>query len=149
MQVRESQQEVERLREELASSAESNRFQDFGILKICSTSPWNLVNLTCCRAMMGIVEEFEKTISQLISEKERESVCNVITRERFVEKLSFILKKSHSLIPGFKRREPRFWKTCRPWSGPSTTFTGSTRGPRRSLLASSPTKMFSKEQWKT
>ena len=26
---------------------------------------------------MGIVEEFEKTISQLISEKERESVCNV------------------------------------------------------------------------
>ena len=98
---------------------------------------------------MGIVEEFEKTISQLISEKERESVCNVITRERFVEKLSFILKKSHSLIPGFKRREPRFSKTCKPWSGPSTTFTGSTRGPRRSLLASSPTKMFSKEQWKT
>ena len=39
---------------------------------------------------MGIVEEFEKTISQLISEKERESVCNVITRERFVEQLSFI-----------------------------------------------------------
>ena len=34
------------------------------------------------RAMMGIVEEFEKTISQLISEKERESVCNVIARER-------------------------------------------------------------------
>ena len=31
---------------------------------------------------MGIVEEFEKTISQLISEKERESVCNVIERER-------------------------------------------------------------------
>ena len=44
---------------------------------------------------MGIVEEFEKTISQLISEKERESVCNVITRDRFVEQLSFI--KSHSL----------------------------------------------------
>ena len=97
--------------------------------------------------MMGIVEEFEKTISQLISEKERESVCNVITRERFVEQLSFI--KSHSLIPGFKRREPRFSKTCKPWSGPSTTFTGSTRELRRSLLASSPTKMFSKEQWKT
>ena len=37
------------------------------------------------RAMMGIVEEFEKTISQLISEKERESVCNVITRERSTE----------------------------------------------------------------
>ena len=35
LQVRESQQEVERLREELASSAESNRFQDFEILKIC------------------------------------------------------------------------------------------------------------------
>ena len=35
--------------------------------------------------MMGIVEEFEKTISQLISEKERESVCNVIARERSVE----------------------------------------------------------------
>ena len=35
--------------------------------------------------MMGIVEEFEKTISQLISEKERESVCNVITRERSAE----------------------------------------------------------------
>ena len=34
---------------------------------------------------MGIVEEFEKTISQLISEKERESVCNVITRERWAE----------------------------------------------------------------
>ena len=34
---------------------------------------------------MGIVEEFEKTISQLISEKERESVCNVITRERSAE----------------------------------------------------------------
>ena len=33
--------------------------------------------------MMGIVEEFEKTISQLISEKERESVCNVIERERW------------------------------------------------------------------
>ena len=34
---------------------------------------------------MGIVEEFEKTISQLISEKERESVCNVIARERSAE----------------------------------------------------------------
>ena len=34
---------------------------------------------------MGIVEEFEKTISQLISEKERESVCNVIARERLEE----------------------------------------------------------------
>jgi hypothetical protein len=62
-QVRESQQEVEQLRAELANSAESNR------------------------AMMGIVEEFEKTISQLISEKERESVCNVITRERSAEQI--------------------------------------------------------------
>ena len=35
---------------------------------------------------MGIVEEFEKTISQLISEKERESVCNVIARERLLER---------------------------------------------------------------
>ena len=47
---------------------------------------------------MGIVEEFEKTISQLISEKERESVCNVIERERsgrnkYDAKKCFVLKK--------------------------------------------------------
>ena len=78
--VRESQQEVEQLRAELANSSESNRFDPLDIV-----SPSNVLIDTRCRAMMGIVEEFEKTISQLISEKERESVCNVITRERSAE----------------------------------------------------------------
>ena len=48
--------------------------------------------------MMGIVEEFEKTISQLISEKERESVCNVITRERWVETNCTIIQHYPSLF---------------------------------------------------
>lgn len=52
---------------------------------------------------MGIVEEFEKTISQLISEKERESVCNVITRERSVEQKYTII--SHSIFSQAANRE--------------------------------------------
>ena len=34
------------------------------------------------RQMMMIVEEFEKTVSQLVVEKEREEVCQQIQRER-------------------------------------------------------------------
>merc|ERR1719499_16177 len=85
--VRESQQEVERLREELASSAESNR------------------------AMMGIVEEFEKTISQLISEKERESVCNVITRERLQTERAQILEDLQAVERAFNDLHRKYERT--------------------------------------
>merc|ERR1712218_508877 len=85
--VRESQQEVDRLREELASSAESNR------------------------AMMGIVEEFEKTISQLISEKERESVCNVIARERLQAERGQILDDLQSVERAFNDLHRKYERT--------------------------------------
>ena len=65
--------------------------------------------------MMGIVEEFEKTISQLISEKERESVCNVIERERsgrykYETKKCFILK---NISAGYKLREHKSLRICK------------------------------------
>jgi len=86
-QVRESQKEVERLRAELASSGESNR------------------------AMMGIVEEFEKTISQLISEKERESVCNVIARERLQAERGQILDDLQSVERAFNDLHRKYERT--------------------------------------
>merc|ERR1739842_105719 len=86
-QVRESQKEVERLRAELASSGESNR------------------------AMMGIVEEFEKTISQLISEKERESVCNVITRERLQTERAQILEDLQAVERAFNDLHRKYERT--------------------------------------
>ena len=57
-QVKQQQAELERLRRELAGHMESNK------------------------QMMGIVEEFEKTIQQLIREKERTQVVSEIERER-------------------------------------------------------------------
>merc|ERR1712203_1151511 len=86
-QVRESQQEVERLRSELESSADSNR------------------------AMMGIVEEFEKTISQLISKKERESVCNVIERERLQTERAQILEDLQAVERAFNDLHRKYERT--------------------------------------
>merc|ERR1719229_890630 len=57
-QVEQQEAELERLRRELAGHTESNK------------------------QMMGIVEEFEKTIQQLIREKERTQVVAEIERER-------------------------------------------------------------------
>merc|ERR1712079_156331 len=57
-QVKEQEAELDRLRRDLSSHTESNE------------------------QMMGIVEEFEKTIQQLIKEKERSQVVTEIERER-------------------------------------------------------------------
>ena len=97
---------------------------------------------------MGIVEEFEKTISQLISEKERESVCNVIARERWAE-TNYAIIEHHQSFPGCKQRGLRSWRTSRLLNEPSTTSIESMRGPRRLWLGSSPTKTSLNEQWRT
>merc|ERR1712088_804356 len=57
---------------------------------------------------MGIVEEFEKTISQLISEKERESVCNVIARERLQTERAQILEDLQAVERAFNDLHRRY-----------------------------------------
>merc|ERR1719342_602343 len=66
---------------------------------------------------MIIVEEFEKTIAQLISEKEREQVCNEIERERnqILEDLQAVerafndlhrkYERTKEVVAGFKSNE--------------------------------------------
>ena len=56
--VKEKQNEIDMLKHDLQQNTESNK------------------------QMMMIVEEFEKTIGQLIAEKEREQVCHEIERDR-------------------------------------------------------------------
>lgn len=86
-QARESMKETERLRRELASAGENNH------------------------AMMGIVEEFEKTISQLIAEKERESVCNVISRERMQTERNQILEDLQAVERAFNDLHRKYERT--------------------------------------
>merc|ERR1712127_722806 len=60
---------------------------------------------------MGIVEEFEKTISQLIAEKERESVCNVISRERMQTERNQILEDLQAVERAFNDLHRKYERT--------------------------------------
>merc|ERR1712029_842449 len=56
-------------------------------------------------------EEFEKTISQLISEKERESECNVIARERLQTERAQILEDLQAVERAFNDLHRKYERT--------------------------------------
>ena len=83
------QQEAEliRLRRELAGHTESNK------------------------QMMGIVEEFEKTIQQLIREKERTQVVSEIERERAVTERNQIFEDLQAVERAFTDLHRKYERT--------------------------------------
>jgi len=87
LHIREQEKEMDKLRSELSNTVESNR------------------------AMMGIVEEFEKTISQLIAEKEREAVCNQITREKLLTERNQILEDLQAVERAFNDLHRKYERT--------------------------------------
>merc|ERR1712228_1053080 len=63
------------------------------------------------KQMMIIVEEFERTIGQLISEKERESVCNVIESERLQTERAQILEDLQAVERAFNDLHRKYERT--------------------------------------
>merc|ERR1712227_833928 len=61
--------------------------------------------------MMIIVEEFEKTIAQLISEKEREQVCNEIERDRIQNERNQILEDLQAVERAFNDLHRKYERT--------------------------------------
>eukprot|EP00092_Neocalanus_flemingeri_P035827 GFUD01039007.1.p1 GENE.GFUD01039007.1~~GFUD01039007.1.p1 ORF type:complete len:2150 (+),score=757.42 GFUD01039007.1:317-6766(+) len=85
--VREKQKEIEFLKHDLQQNTESNR------------------------QMMIIVEEFEKTIGQLIAEKEREQVCNEISRDRIQNERNQILEDLQAVERAFNDLHRKYERT--------------------------------------
>ena len=86
-QVKQQQAELERLRRELAGHTESNK------------------------QMMGIVEEFEKTIQQLIREKERSQVVSEIERERAMTERNQIFEDLQAVERAFTDLHRKYERT--------------------------------------
>ena len=86
-QVRRQQAELERLRRELAGHVESNK------------------------QMMGIVEEFEMTIQQLIREKERTTVVAEIERERAMTERNQIFEDLQAVERAFTDLHRKYERT--------------------------------------
>merc|ERR1719300_401984 len=85
--VKDKQKEIDQLKLELEQCGESNR------------------------QMMIIVEEFEKTIAQLISEKEREQVCNEIARDRIQNERNQILEDLQAVERAFDDLHRKYERT--------------------------------------
>ena len=86
-QVKQQQAELERLRRELAGHMESNK------------------------QMMGIVEEFEMTIQQLIREKERTTVVAEIERERAMTERNQIFEDLQAVERAFTDLHRKYERT--------------------------------------
>ena len=86
-QVKQQEAELVRLRRELAGHTESNK------------------------QMMGIVEEFEKTIQQLIREKERTQVVSEIERERAVTERNQIFEDLQAVERAFTDLHRKYERT--------------------------------------
>merc|ERR1712165_161372 len=69
------------------------------------------------RQMMGIVEEFEKTISQLISERERERVCHGIERERMANERNQVFEDLQAVERAFNDLYKKYERTKEVVSG--------------------------------
>merc|ERR1719187_457976 len=63
------------------------------------------------RQMMGIVEEFEKTISQLIAERERERVCQEIERERVTAERNQVMDDLQAVERAFNDLHRKYERT--------------------------------------
>ena len=85
--MRRQQAELERLRRELAGHVESNK------------------------QMMGIVEEFEMTIQQLIREKERTTVVAEIERERAMTERNQIFEDLQAVERAFTDLHRKYERT--------------------------------------
>ena len=85
--MKQQQAELERLRRELAGHTESNK------------------------QMMGIVEEFEKTIQQLIKEKERSQVVTEIERERAMTERNQIFEDLQAVERAFTDLHRKYERT--------------------------------------
>jgi len=85
--VKEKQNEIDLLKHELQQNTESNK------------------------QMMMIVEEFEKTIGQLIAEKEREQVCHEIERDRVQNERNQILEDLQAVERAFNDLHRKYERT--------------------------------------
>merc|ERR1719300_1525120 len=85
--VKDKQKEIDQLKLDLQQNTESNR------------------------QMMIIVEEFEKTIGQLIAEKEREQVCNEIARDRIQNERNQILEDLQAVERAFNDLHRKYERT--------------------------------------
>lgn len=85
--VKEKQNEIDMLKHDLQQNTESNK------------------------QMMMIVEEFEKTIGQLIGEKEREQVCNEIARDRVQNERNQILEDLQAVERAFNDLHRKYERT--------------------------------------
>jgi len=85
--VKEKQNEIDLLKHELQQNSESNK------------------------QMMMIVEEFEKTIGQLIAEKEREQVCHEIERDRVQNERNQILEDLQAVERAFNDLHRKYERT--------------------------------------
>ena len=65
----------------------------------------------------GIVEEFEKTISQLISERERERVCHEIERERMANERNQVFEDLQAVERAFNDLYKKYERTKEVVSG--------------------------------
>merc|ERR1712079_30299 len=86
-QVKEQEAELDRLRRDLSSHTESNK------------------------QMMGIVEEFEKTIQQLIKEKERSQVLTEIDRDRMLTERNQIFEDLQAVERAFTDLHRKYERT--------------------------------------
>ena len=86
-QVRQQQAELDRLRRELSGHEESNK------------------------QMMGIMEEFEKTIQQLIKEKERSAVLTEIERDRVMMERNQIFEDLQAVERAFTDLHRKYERT--------------------------------------
>merc|ERR1712142_607248 len=85
--VKEKQKEIDLLKHDLLQNTESNK------------------------QMMMIVEEFEKTIGQLIAEKEREQVCHEIERDRVQNERNQILEDLQAVERAFNDLHRKYERT--------------------------------------
>jgi len=85
--VKDKQKEIDQLKLDLQQNTESNK------------------------QMMIIVEEFEKTIGQLIAEKEREQVCNEIARDRIQNERNQILEDLQAVERAFNDLHRKYERT--------------------------------------
>ena len=86
-QLKQQETELERLRRDLRNHVESNK------------------------QMMGIVEEFEKTIQQLIKEKERSQVVTEIERERVLVERNQIFEDLQAVERAFTDLHRKYERT--------------------------------------
>jgi len=69
------------------------------------------------RQMMGIVEEYEKTISQLIAERERERVCHEIEKDRVMLERNQVLDDLQAVERAFNDLHKKYERTKEVVSG--------------------------------